>query len=859
MVKDEIEAVLNLADTLEQARHRPAPRARRRSPGASRPRAPGSTTPNKPIGVFMLAGPSGVGKTETALALAEALYGGEQNIITINMSEFQEAHTVSTLKGAPPGYVGYGEGGVLTEAVRRRPYSVVLLDEVEKAHPDVHEIFFQVFDKGRMEDSTGRCIDFNNTDHPPDHQRRHRPDHEHVRGPRTLPLPQALAEAVRKPILEYSDDKLGSPKFTPAFLGRVHLVPYYTLSDEVLRKIVELQLGRVKKRLAENRGIAVTFDPSVGDLIASRCTEVQSGARVVEGILTQTLLPELSRELLEKIADGIMCREGRRDRLPTTALSTISSENEKPWLRSQQDRRLKLTTPLGEDVLLITGFTGDEELSRSFSYDLELASTDGNIAFNDIIGQNVTVKVEAEMVGTRFFNGFVSEFIQIEDDEQLARYRAKVVPWLWFLTRTSDCRIFQEKTIRRSSRRSSIRAISTSMSCASPATIQPLEYCVQYRETDFNFVSRLMEQEGICYFFMHEDGSTSWCWPIRTSAHEPCPDMRDGHLFSVRTAATILPASARGPAKSACAQGPSPTRTSISRLPARSSSRTPAIRSRTITPTTRSTTTPAITWNARRATTTRPSGSRSCSPGTRCSRGGGYRRAPRWVTISRSRKPLAMKTTGSISSPGFTTRFTRTPFGSRVVSGLRFYQCRLWTIPASVEFRPLRETPKPLVSGPQTAIVAGPAGEEIYTRQAWAGEGSVPLGPPGKSDDKQLLLDPRVAALGRQALGRHRDPRASARKSSSSSSRAIPTSRSSPAGSTTPSRPPPYDLPPNKTQSGVKSRSSLGGGPANFNEIRLRTRRARSSSISTPRRTRTTRSRTTRPPGRPRPDRECRS
>ena len=145
-------------------------------------RAPSSTIPNKPIGVFMLVGPSGVGKTETALALAEALYGGEQNVITINMSEFQEAHTVSTLKGAPPGYVGYGEGGVLTEAVRRRPYSVVLLDEVEKAHPDVHEIFFQVFDKGWMEDGEGRLHRFQEHDHPAHHQRRHRPDHEHVQG-----------------------------------------------------------------------------------------------------------------------------------------------------------------------------------------------------------------------------------------------------------------------------------------------------------------------------------------------------------------------------------------------------------------------------------------------------------------------------------------------------------------------------------------------------------------------------------------------------------------------------------------------------------------------------------------------------
>jgi type VI secretion system protein VasG len=260
--------------------------------------------PSRPIGVFMLAGTSGVGKTETALALAESLYGGEGNLISFNMTEFTEGHSVATLKGAPPGYKGYGEGGVLTEAVRRRPYSVVLLDEIEKAHANVIQLFFQVFDKGRLDDSTGRPVDFRNTII----LMTTNAGTEMITGmcsdPELLPTPEALAEAVRKPLLEFSDDKMGTPKFTPAFLGRVNVVPYYTLSDAVLRQIVDLQLGRVKKRLAENRGIEVTFDPSVGDLIASRCTEVQSGARVVEGILTQTLLPELSRELLEKIADG---------------------------------------------------------------------------------------------------------------------------------------------------------------------------------------------------------------------------------------------------------------------------------------------------------------------------------------------------------------------------------------------------------------------------------------------------------------------------------------------------------------------------------------------------------------------------
>jgi type VI secretion system protein VasG len=304
MLKDEIRTILNLADHLEERvigqRHALEAIAKRIEISRAQ-----LENPSRPIGVFMLAGTSGVGKTETALALAEALYGGEGNLISLNMTEFTEGHSVATLKGAPPGYKGYGEGGVLTEAVRRRPYSVVLLDEIEKSHPNVIQLFFQVFDKGRLDDSTGRSVDFRNTIIIMTTNAGTELITNMCSDPELMPLPEALAEAVRKPILEFSDDKMGSPKFTPAFLGRLHLVPYYPLSDEVLRKIVDLQLGRVKKRLAENRGITITFDPSVGDLIASRCTEVQSGARVVEGILTQTLLPEISRELLEKIADGV--------------------------------------------------------------------------------------------------------------------------------------------------------------------------------------------------------------------------------------------------------------------------------------------------------------------------------------------------------------------------------------------------------------------------------------------------------------------------------------------------------------------------------------------------------------------------
>jgi len=251
--------------------------------------------PNRPIGVFMLIGPSGVGKTETALALADLLYGGEHNLITINMSEFQEPHTVSTLKGSPPGYVGYGEGGVLTEAVRRRPYSVVLLDEVEKAHPDVLELFYQVFDKGMMEDGEGREIDFKNTiiilttNALTDRMMKLCAD------PETMPGPEALVKAL-KPDLNKA--------FKPAFLGRMVIIPYYPIRDESLKQIVVLKLGKIQRRMHENHKIQLSYDPGLVDAVASRCTEVESGARNVDNILTNTLLPDISRQLLGRMSEG---------------------------------------------------------------------------------------------------------------------------------------------------------------------------------------------------------------------------------------------------------------------------------------------------------------------------------------------------------------------------------------------------------------------------------------------------------------------------------------------------------------------------------------------------------------------------
>ena len=294
MVKNEIETLLNLADTLNKRvigqRHALDMIARRIHTSRAK-----LDNPNKPIGVFMLCGPSGVGKTETALTLAEALYGGEQNVITINMSEFQEKHTVSTLKGSPPGYVGYGEGGILTEAVRRRPYSVVLLDEIEKAHPDVHELFFQVFDKGWMEDAEGRYIDFKNTIILLTSNVGTELIASMCKDPELMPAPDGVAKALREPLLK---------KFPAALLGRLVVIPYYPLGDAMLGTIVRLQLGRIAKRVAENHKVPFSYDDEAVKLIVSRCTEVESGGRMIDAILTNTVLPAISREFLTRTMAG---------------------------------------------------------------------------------------------------------------------------------------------------------------------------------------------------------------------------------------------------------------------------------------------------------------------------------------------------------------------------------------------------------------------------------------------------------------------------------------------------------------------------------------------------------------------------
>jgi len=294
MVQDELQTVLALAEHLRDRVIGQDHGLRAIAKRIETNRA-GLSNPNKPIGVFMLCGPSGVGKTETALALAEALYGGEQNVITINMSEFQEAHTVSLLKGAPPGYVGYGEGGRLTEAVRRKPYSVVLLDEVEKAHPDVHELFFQVFDKGVMEDSNGRRIDFRNT------------------------LILLTSNVGTEVIMDMADDVETEAEvddleralkphllavFPPALLGRIVTIPYFPLSKAVLGGIARLKLGAVGRRLKGAHGASLTYGDEVVTQIIDLCRDPDSGGRMIDNVITNSILPDLSREVLKRMVAG---------------------------------------------------------------------------------------------------------------------------------------------------------------------------------------------------------------------------------------------------------------------------------------------------------------------------------------------------------------------------------------------------------------------------------------------------------------------------------------------------------------------------------------------------------------------------
>jgi type VI secretion system protein VasG len=294
MLSDEVRTVLNLKEKMEE-RIVGQSHALDAIAQAIRTSRAGLTDPRRPIGVFLLVGPSGVGKTETAITLAELLYGGEQNMTVINMSEFKEEHKVSLLMGSPPGYVGYGEGGVLTEAVRRRPYSVVLLDELEKAHPGVQEIFYQVFDKGTLRDGEGRDIDFKNTVILMTSNAASDVVMKLCADPDTMPDATGLAEALHPELLKV---------FKPAFLGRLNLVPYFPLSDSVMKQIIELKLGQVARRIQGNYQAEFSYAPELIQTIAARCTEVETGARNIDHIINRTLLPELSAEFLSRMVDG---------------------------------------------------------------------------------------------------------------------------------------------------------------------------------------------------------------------------------------------------------------------------------------------------------------------------------------------------------------------------------------------------------------------------------------------------------------------------------------------------------------------------------------------------------------------------
>ena len=294
MASDEIRSVLDL-ETRMGERIRGQSHALQAISEAMRISRAKLKDPRKPIGVFLMCGTSGVGKTETALTLAEMMYGGEQNVTVINMSEFKEEHKVSMLVGSPPGYVGYGEGGVLTEAVRRRPYSIVLLDEMEKAHPGVQDVFFQVFDKGMLKDGQGRDIDFKNTIIIMTSNAGTETIEKLASDPETMPDADGLTEALRPELLTV---------FKPAFLGRVTLVPYFPLSDEIVKDIVGINFRKLRDRVAQNYKSSFNWSPEVVDAVAARCTESQSGARNIENVIRRGIQPVLAARFLEAMANG---------------------------------------------------------------------------------------------------------------------------------------------------------------------------------------------------------------------------------------------------------------------------------------------------------------------------------------------------------------------------------------------------------------------------------------------------------------------------------------------------------------------------------------------------------------------------
>ncbi|WP_035607994.1 type VI secretion system tip protein TssI/VgrG [Haloferula sp. BvORR071] len=487
---------------------------------------------------------------------------------------------------------------------------------------------------------------------------------------------------------------------------------------------------------------------------------------------------------------------------------------------TQQDRRLKLTTPLGEDVLMITRFNGEEELSKTYRYELDLVSTDPKVKFDDIVGQNVTVKVEAEKSGTRIFNGFVSEFQQMEPRDQLARYRAIVVPWFWYLTRVADCRIFQQKSIPEI-----IEAVFSSRNFSQyelrlSGSYKPLEYCVQYRETDFNFVSRLMEQEGICYYFTHKDGEHTMVLADAPSAHDPCPNCESANYYPwnlgidfsgirswVREGRVCPGAFAhtdfdfKSPGKKLLADTSNPKQHDhadyeIYDYPGEYIDRGAGSNYATIR---------MQELQARHETHRGEADIAGLQVGFQFELKEAFR-------DDDNRKYLITRLHHDIHS---------TPFGSQEVSGgPRFYQVKLLAIPATVDYRPSRDTPKPLITGPQTAIVTGPGGDEIYTDEYSRVKVHFHWHRHDNSDDKSSCWirvsqywagkqwgSIHIPRIGQEVIVEflEGDP-----------DRPIITGRVYNGDNM-----PPYGLPANKTQSGIKSRSSMGGGTSNFNEIRM--------------------------------------
>ena len=473
MVKDEIHTVLSLKELLEkriigQSHALEAISQRIRTARAK------LEDPRRPIGVFLLVGPSGVGKTETALTLADVLYGGEHNMVTINMSEYQEAHTVSGLKGSPPGYVGYGEGGVLTEAVRRKPYCVVLLDEMEKAHPDVMELFYQVFDKGVLEDAEGREIDFKNTVILLTSNVGTDTVMKLCADPETRPDTEGLVEALRPDLLKV---------FKPAFLGRLIAVPYYPITDDVMRKIIELQLGRIRTRLQENNRAQFSYDDALVTAIAqplhrSGKRRAQCGSHPHADALAGDLagVPgthgrrggDREGACLGGCGRGISVRDCVASRASVTCglpgeslvalqISMQVAHSAHPlrqkkrtfilWRTHRKTGSLPSILPLVRTCCSSRGLRGQEGMSRLFHFHLDLLSEDPTIAFNQIVGQQVTLRILLADGSPRYINGCVSRFAQTGHDMRFTYYRAEVVPWLWFLTRTADCRIFQNMTV----------------------------------------------------------------------------------------------------------------------------------------------------------------------------------------------------------------------------------------------------------------------------------------------------------------------------------------------------------------------------------------------------------------------------